>query len=157
FLYEVQLFPELEHTFKHALTHEVAYGTLLGDRRRALDARIVGAIERLYPDRSTAQLERLAHHALRGQVWDKALLYAHEAGTRALDRSALAEALTYSDHALEALVRLGAAPDRKELELALVRQRATALRELRGYAAPEVERIYLRARELCQELHEVPQ
>jgi class 3 adenylate cyclase/predicted ATPase len=157
FLYEVQLFPDLEHTFKHALTHEVAYGTLLGDRRRALDARIVSAIERLYPDRSVAQLERLAYHALRGKVWDKALMYAREAGARALDRSALAEALTYSDHALEALTHLGAVPERKTLEFLLVTQRATALRELRGYAAPEVERIYLRARELCREMRDVPE
>src|SRR4029453_10103600 len=51
FLYEASLFPEIEYTFKHALTQEVAYGSLLQERRRALHARIVEAIERLYPDR----------------------------------------------------------------------------------------------------------
>ena len=66
FLYETNLFPELEHTFKHALTHEVAYGTLLGDRRRTLHARIVEAIERLFAGRLTEQVEQLAHHAARG-------------------------------------------------------------------------------------------
>ena len=65
------LFPELEYTFKHALTQEVAYGSLLQERRRALHARIVEAIERLYPDRLDEQVERLAHHALRGEVWER--------------------------------------------------------------------------------------
>jgi predicted ATPase len=62
FLYEASLFPDLEYTFKHALTHEVAYGSLLQDRRRALHARIVEALEQLYPDRLAEQIERLAHH-----------------------------------------------------------------------------------------------
>ena len=66
FLYETQLFPDLEYTFKHALTHEVTYGSLLQDRRRKLHAQIVSAIERLYADRLSEQVERLAHHALRG-------------------------------------------------------------------------------------------
>jgi tetratricopeptide (TPR) repeat protein len=65
FLYEASLFPELEYTFKHALTHEVAYGSLLQDRRRALHARIVDAIERLYPDRLAEHVDQLAHHDLR--------------------------------------------------------------------------------------------
>ena len=56
FLYEARLFPELAYTFKHALTHEVAYGSLLQERRRALHARIVEAIEGLYADRHTDQV-----------------------------------------------------------------------------------------------------
>ena len=68
FLYETGLFPDLEYTFKHALTHEVAYGSLLHERRRTLHAGIVEAIERLYLDRLTEHVERLAHHALRGEV-----------------------------------------------------------------------------------------
>ena len=71
FLYETRLFPDLEYTFKHALTHEVAYGSLLQERRRALHARIVEAIERLYPERLAEHVERLAHHALRGEVWEQ--------------------------------------------------------------------------------------
>src|SRR5262249_44783745 len=72
FLYETRLFPEHEYTFKHALTHEVAYSTLLQERRHALHARIVEALEALSPNRVVEQVERLAHHALRGEVWDKA-------------------------------------------------------------------------------------
>jgi predicted ATPase len=63
FLYETRLFPEPEYTFKHALTHEVAYGSLLLERRRALQARIVEALEALASDRVAEQVERLAHHA----------------------------------------------------------------------------------------------
>jgi predicted ATPase len=73
FLYETQLFPEREFTFKHALTQEVAYRGLLQERRRALHARIVGALEALLEDRASEQVERLADHALRAEVWDKAL------------------------------------------------------------------------------------
>ena len=73
FLYETRLFPEPEYTFKHALTHEVAYGSLLLERRRVLHARLVEALEALAPERVAEQVERLAHHALRGEVWDKAV------------------------------------------------------------------------------------
>ena len=74
FLYETSLFPEPAYTFKHALTHEVAYGGLLQERRRTLHAGIVEASERLYRDRLSDQVERLAYHAVRGEVWEKALL-----------------------------------------------------------------------------------
>jgi predicted ATPase len=68
FLYETQLFPDRAFTFKHALTHEVAYNGLLQERRRGLHARIVEALEGIYADRLDEQVERLAHHALRGEV-----------------------------------------------------------------------------------------
>ena len=58
FLYETRLFPDLEYTFKHALTHEVAYGSLLQERRRALHARIVEALERLHAIDWTSTSER---------------------------------------------------------------------------------------------------
>src|SRR4030095_8835771 len=60
FLYEIRLFPDLEYTFKHALTHEVAYGGVLHERRRAMHAQIVGAIETLHADRLAEHAERLA-------------------------------------------------------------------------------------------------
>jgi tetratricopeptide (TPR) repeat protein len=81
FLYETRLFPDLEYTFKHALTHEVAYGSLLQERRRALHAQIVGAIERVHADRLGEHIDRLAHHAFRGEVWEKALHYLREIGS----------------------------------------------------------------------------
>ena len=106
FLYEAHLFPEIAYTFKHALTHEVAYGGLLHERRRLLHARIVDALEALYPDRLAEQVDRLAHHALRGEVWDKALTYFRQAGARAMARSANQEAVACFEQALVALQHL---------------------------------------------------
>ena len=122
FLYETRLFPEPEYTFKHALTHEVAYNSLLLERRRVLHARLVEAFEALAPERGTAgasgaqglaagkpgtdQVERLAHHALRGEVWDKAVAYCQQAGARAWDRGAFREAVSSFEQALQALAYL---------------------------------------------------
>ncbi len=106
FLYETSLFPELAYTFKHALTHEVAYGSLLQERRRALHTGIVEAMETLYADRLAEQGERLAHHALRGEVWDKALFYCRQAGAKAIERSAHREAVACFEQALVALQHL---------------------------------------------------
>jgi class 3 adenylate cyclase/tetratricopeptide (TPR) repeat protein len=106
FLYETRLFPEPEYTFKHALTHEVAYGSLLLERRRVLHARIVEALEALAPEQVGEQVERLAHHALRGEVWAKAVTYCQQAGARAYDRAAFREALTAFEQALQALAHL---------------------------------------------------
>jgi class 3 adenylate cyclase/tetratricopeptide (TPR) repeat protein len=75
FLYETALFPELEYTFKHALTQEVAYGGLLQERRRALHAAIVRTFERLYPGRATERMSWLTLHAFRGELWDRAVAY----------------------------------------------------------------------------------
>ena len=106
FLYETRLFPDLAYTFKHALTHEVAYGSILQERRRTLHAGIVETLERLAPERLAEQVDRLAHHALRGEVWDKAVAYGRQAGTRAMARSAYREAVTAFEQALVALQQL---------------------------------------------------
>ena len=95
FLYEARLFPDLEYTFKHALTHDVAYQGLLQDRRRDLHARITEAIERLAAERVAEQSERLAHHALHGQLWERAVAYLRQAGLRAMACGANREAVPY--------------------------------------------------------------
>jgi len=106
FLYETSLYPEREYTFKHALTHEVTYGSLLQDRRRTLHGQIVETIERRYPDRLPEHLERLAHHAFRGDLWGKAVTYLRQAGAKAAARSAYREAVGYFEQALTALTHL---------------------------------------------------
>jgi tetratricopeptide (TPR) repeat protein len=103
FLYETSVFPDLEYTFKHALTHEVAYASVLHDRRRALHARIVEVLEALYSGRLAEQVERLAHHAFRGEMWAKAVTYLQQAGAKALAHSAYREAVTFFEQALTAL------------------------------------------------------
>jgi tetratricopeptide (TPR) repeat protein len=105
-LYETRLFPEIEYTFTHALTQQVAYETLLQERRRALHARIVEALEVLARERVAEPVERLAHHALRGEVWDKALAYFRQAGEKALARSAYREAVGCFEQALGALTHV---------------------------------------------------
>jgi predicted ATPase len=73
-----------------------------------LHARIVEALEALDPDRLVEQVERLAHHAMRGEVWDKALVYNRQAGARVAVRSAYREAVAYFEQALTALEHLPA-------------------------------------------------
>jgi class 3 adenylate cyclase/tetratricopeptide (TPR) repeat protein len=119
FLYETRLFPEPEYTFKHALTHEVAYGSLLLERRRGLHGRIVEALEALAPERVAEQVERLAHHALRGEVWDKAVTYCQQAGARAQDRAAFREAVASFEQSLQALAHLPEHGDTRGLALEL--------------------------------------
>jgi class 3 adenylate cyclase/tetratricopeptide (TPR) repeat protein len=87
FIYEAKLFPDVEYTFKHALTHEVAYGSLLHGRRRTVHARVLSAIERVYADRLAEHAERLAHHAFRGELWSTALRYLEQTGTLATQPS----------------------------------------------------------------------
>jgi DNA-binding winged helix-turn-helix (wHTH) protein/class 3 adenylate cyclase/tetratricopeptide (TPR) repeat protein len=106
FLYERRLVPECAYAFKHALTHEVAYDSLLQERRRRLHARIVEALEEVAGERMAEQVERLAHHALRGEVWDKAVTYGRQAGEKAAARSACREAVEYFEEALSALAHL---------------------------------------------------
>ncbi len=152
FLYEVRLFPELEYTFKHALTHEVAYGSLLGDRRRALHAALVGAIERLYADRLDEHVEELAHHARRAGLRDQAIRYLHRAGDRAAVRSAHREAIAFFE---QALAVLGELPETQDMLAATVDVRiahASALVALKGVGSPEVETPAQHAHELASRL-----
>jgi tetratricopeptide (TPR) repeat protein len=117
FLYETRLFPDLEYTFKHALTHEVAYQGLLHERQRALHARIAEAIERLSPERLSEQVERLAHHALHGELWEKAVAYLRQAGLRAMARAGYREAVAHLEQALEALRHLPETRETTELTI----------------------------------------
>jgi class 3 adenylate cyclase/tetratricopeptide (TPR) repeat protein len=136
FLYSTRRVPDPEYTFKHALTHEVASGSLLQERRKLLHGRIVDAIERTYPDRLTEHVERLAHHAVRGGMWETAVKYLGLAGTKALARSANREAVACFEQALGALGHL---PETRK-----TRERAVDLRfDLRTALHPlgEFERI----------------
>src|SRR5215475_149702 len=103
FLYSTQLFPDLQYTFKHALTHDVTYSGVLHERRREIHARVVNAIEKLYSDRLGEQVERLADHAVLGQLNDKAVQYLRQAGAKAAARSALLDARSSYEKALDLL------------------------------------------------------
>jgi class 3 adenylate cyclase/tetratricopeptide (TPR) repeat protein len=132
FLYEVEFFPDIEYTFKHSLTHQVAYGSLLQDRRRALHVRIVETIERMYPDRGAEHVDRLAHHAFLGEEWAKAVTYLQHAGAKALARSVNREAVRRFEQALTALTHL---PETRET----VEQAIDLRFDLRNALLPLVE------------------
>ncbi len=137
FLYEKSLFPELEFTFKHALTQEVAYRSLLQHRRRLIHARTMEGIEALAGDRLADQVGRLAYHACRGEVWDRALSYCWQAGAKSAARSAHREAVACFEQALDALRHLPESRDTLE--------HAIDLRfELRNSLVPlaEVQRVH---------------
>jgi tetratricopeptide (TPR) repeat protein len=119
FLYEMQRFPDQLYTFKHALTREVAYVSLLHERRRALHRQIMEALEALSLDRLGADAEQLAHHALRGEAWEKALAYCRQAGEKARHRGAYREAITSIEQALDALGHLPERPDTEVLGIEL--------------------------------------
>ena len=102
FLYEQPAFPEVEYIFKHALTQEVAYGTVLQERRKALHERTAQAMEALYRATLDEHYSELAHHYTRSGNTEKAVEYLHLAGQQAVQRSANAEAITSSDHRLRA-------------------------------------------------------
>jgi class 3 adenylate cyclase/tetratricopeptide (TPR) repeat protein len=137
FLYETSLLPELVYTFKHALTQEVAYGSLLRDRRRALHARVLAAMEHAGHGRLSLNTERLAHHALKGEEWARAAHYLHLAGRRAIADARYASAVGFYEAAIRALDQQGEGAD-LTLKLDAYLELGTARTEdgqLQGYRA----------------------
>ncbi|HUG37844.1 MAG TPA: adenylate/guanylate cyclase domain-containing protein, partial [Candidatus Limnocylindrales bacterium] len=110
FIYATSLFPELEYTFRQSLTHQVAYGSLTHDRRRIVHTRVVESIEALHA-RLDEHVDRLALHAFRGGLWDKALTYYRRAGLRDAGRSAHREAIANLEQAVAALGHRPADPE----------------------------------------------
>jgi predicted ATPase/class 3 adenylate cyclase len=133
-LYEASLFPEPEYTFKHALTHGVAYGSLLQERRLTLHGQVLEAIERLYQDRLDEHAERLAHHAVQGEAWAQAVTYCRRAGEKADARSSNREATAHFDQALTALRHLPECRDTLEQAIDLRLNLRPALHALGEWA-----------------------
>jgi class 3 adenylate cyclase/predicted ATPase len=157
FLYEQPAFPEVEYHFKHALTQEVAYGTVLQERRKELHECTAQAIETLYSANLDEHYSELAHHYTRSGNTEKAVEYLHLAGQQAVQRSANAEAITHLTTALELLKTLPDTPERAQQELMLHLTLGVPLQAIRSYASPEVRAVYTRARELCQQVGETRQ
>ncbi|MGH8066234.1 MAG: AAA family ATPase [Candidatus Entotheonellia bacterium] len=114
FLYEAGHLPERTLAFKHALTHEVVYGSLLRERRRTLHAQILATLEEWFAGHLDEQVEILAHHAWRGEVWEKAFVYLRQAGDKARQAHATQEAIAFYTHAIEVGARI-APPDAAQL------------------------------------------
>jgi tetratricopeptide (TPR) repeat protein len=150
FLYESRLFPEVEYSHRHALTLEVAYGGLLRERRRDLDARIVEALEARPPEEEGDRLDRLAHHTVRGELWDKAVPSCRRAGRQALARFAHRGAAAYFEQALSALAHLPASDETRALAIDLRLELRNALMPLGEYR--RVRDLLAEARPLAEHL-----
>ncbi len=114
-IYEKTFFPELAYMFKHALTHDVAYSTLLLERRKALHRLVAAAIEELYADRLPEHYEVLAHHYVQAEDWDKALAYLEKAVDKAIAAFANREAYDFAARATEICERLDTDEARRKL------------------------------------------
>ncbi len=130
FLSATQLFPDPQYTFVHSLTHDVAYNGILRDRRRDIHAQIVEAIEKLYADRLGDQVERLAGHAVRGELQDKAVRYLRQASAKAAARSALADARALLEQALGMVKTLPEARTTQEQMFDIIFELRPVLRQL---------------------------
>jgi class 3 adenylate cyclase/predicted ATPase len=156
FIYEQPAYPEMEYTFKHALTQEVAYKSVLIERRQVLHELTGRATEELYPDRLEEHYNELAHHYSSSGNAEKAVVYRNLAGQQAVQRSAHVEAIAHFAAALELIKALPYTSDRPQQELELQTNRGLALMATKGFAAPELEKVYARARALCQEVGKTP-
>jgi predicted ATPase len=157
FLYEQPAFPEPDYLFKHALTQEVAYGTVLQDKRKALHERTAQAIEAVFHSKLEDHYSELAHHYTRGGNTEKAIEYLHLAGQQAVQQSANAEAVMHFTAALELLKTLADTPERAQQELPLQVALALPLAVTKGFAALEVGAVNTRALELCRQIGDTPQ
>ena len=157
FVYERPAFPDVEYIFKHALTQEVAYNSLLIERRKVLHERAAQAIEEVYRHRLDDHYSELAYHYSRSENTQKAIDYLQLAGQQAVQRSAHMEAINHLSTAVELLLTRPETPERAVQELQLRLILGPALMSAQGWAAPAVEQHYLRARALCDQLGDIPQ
>jgi adenylate cyclase len=150
FIYEQPALGDTEYIFKHALTQEVSYNSVLLERRQQLHKRIGSSIEALYAISIADHLDELAHHYSRSGNLPKALEYHERAGRQAVQRSAYTDAMRALTAALELLMRLPESAERDRRELGLQTTLGPVLMITKGWAAPETERAYLRAQELAE-------
>ena len=150
FIYEQPALGDTEYIFKHALTQEVSYNSVLLERRKQLHERIGAAIEALYANSNEDHLDDLAHHYSRSGNVPKALEYHERAGRQAVQRWAYTDAMRALTAALKLLMGLSESPKRDQRELRLQTTLGPVLMITKGWAAPETERVYLRAQELAE-------
>jgi class 3 adenylate cyclase/predicted ATPase len=144
--------PDAVYTFKHALVQDAAHGSLLHSLRRQLHAQIARALEIHVPELMDSQPEVFARHYTEAGLADKSVAYWGKAGHRSISRSAMAEAATQFDKALDQLALLPDDLERQRQELELRSALGAVLRGVKGQAAAETGQAYARARELWEQL-----
>jgi len=157
FIYEQPAATGVEYVFKHALTQEVAYNSLLIERRKQLHEGAGQALESIFSGQLDDHLGQLAHHYSHSDNFSKAVEYLGRAGQQALQRSAHVDAISSLTAAIDLLQKLPDGHHRIQRELPLQLTLGPAFIAINGYAAPEVERAFARARELCKQLGELPE
>jgi class 3 adenylate cyclase/predicted ATPase len=157
FLYQQGLLPQATYRFKHVLLQETAYQSLLKSVRQQYHQRVAQVLEAQFPETAETQPELLAHHYTEADLGEPAVGYWQRAGQRALERSANHEAVSHLSKGLEVLQTLPDTPKRTQQELDLQTRLGPALMVTKSQGAPEVERAYARARELCQQVEDAPQ
>ncbi len=151
FIHEQPAFPEVEYSFKHALTQEVAYNSVLAERRRMVHGRTGAAMEKLYAGRLDDHLTELAHHFSRSADTAKAVDYLLKAGQNVVQRSTSREALDRLELGLKLLEDIPVDSARDQQELALRVAMVMPIAMVRGFAVADVEVNLSRARELCDQ------
>jgi predicted ATPase len=156
-LYQRGLPPQARYIFKHALVQDAAYQSLLKSKRQQYHQQIAQVLEGRFPETVETQPELLAHHYTEAGLTKQALPYWQQAGQKAIERSANLEAISHLTKGLEVLKTLPDTPERAQQELSLQIALGGPLMATKGYTAPEVERVYTRAQELCRQVGETPQ
>jgi len=156
-LYQSGLPPKAKYFFKHTLIQEAAYQSLLKSKRQQYHQKVAQVLEKQFPEAVETQPELLAHHYTEAGFKEQAIVYWQRAGQRAIERSANIEAISQLTEGLELLKTLPDTPNRTQQELTLQIALGAPLRITKGFASPEVERVYARARELSQQIGETPQ
>src|SRR5271154_656752 len=157
FIYEQPALGDIEYSFKHALTQEVAYNSVLIERRKLLHERAAVALETMFAAQLDDHLEQLAHHYRRTDNLEKAIEYLGQAGQQAAMRSAYADAISRLTVAIDLLQKLPESPKRNQQELLLQLALGPAVVVVKGRTGPEVEQIYTRAQQLCEGLGDTPE
>jgi predicted ATPase len=142
--------PKATFVFKHALVQETAYQSLLRKTRQQYHQRVAAALENQFRETTEQKPELLAHHHTEAGNVAKAIPYWRTAAGCAITRAAFPEAVSHLTRALQLIETLSDDSDRDHQELALQSELGMTLQARRGYAAPEVDRAYTRARLLCQ-------
>jgi class 3 adenylate cyclase len=152
FIYEQPTAGDIEYTFKHALTQEVAYNSVLIKRRKILHERAGQALESMFAEHLDDHLGELARHYYCSDNIDKAVEYLGRAGRQFIKRSALADAISSFTRAIDLLQKLPEGAKRIQREVRLQLGLGQALWAVRGYSAPEAEQAFARAYMLCEQL-----
>jgi class 3 adenylate cyclase/predicted ATPase len=156
-LFRQGLPPQASYLFKHALVQDAAYQSLLRSRRQQFHRRIAQTLVERFPEVAVAEPALMAHHYTEAAFSEQAIAFWQKAGQRAVERSANLEAIAHLTKGLEVLKTQPETPARDQQELVLQTTVGVPLIAVKGMAAPEVERAYARARQLCLQVGDTPQ